>query len=361
MRKSASLGIIHLLLLIISYWSQFSNAQLCPGNGLMDCACNFIEACAWNDRKKAFEHFKGSTPLKRYLPNGLEVFAKDKTKVAEICEPGSIGIFYDCENRIPLAATIVVTAEQYESGYRRVGRFKSSENIDPHFQQNNDDYFKTSQHIPCYKTIGSTPLLTENDWHYELTQNYIQPGTPCIKSVKSPIDRGHLIAAHYGLGPDKNRVEETFVYTNAVPQFAKLNRGQWQRFEGKVILWANENCRRAPIHIIVGSVPSTFANNVKRFFGKPGFSDYFNDGEGYRVNVPAYIWTAACCYSPGSFTKSTFYVADNRPGQRLGVPKKFSELFSHVGDNPSGPAKDIKLFPQWPDCHDDMGNVEIIS
>ena len=363
MIMSRNPGIIYLLL-IISYCNQLANAQFCSGNGLMDCACNFIKACVWNDGKNKFEDFKGSTPadLKRFFPSGLEVFAKDKTKITEICEPGSIGIFYDCENRIPLAATIVVTAEQYESGYTRVGSFKSSKNIDRHFQQNDDDYTEASKRIPCYKTMGSTMLLTEKDWYFASKMHISSPGAPCIAGIdKSPVDRGHLVAAHYGLGPPGNdRIKKTSVFTNAVPQFTKLNRGRWNKFEAKVIKWARENCRRAPVHIIVGSVPSTFAANKKRFFGLPGFSDYFSDSEGYRVNVPAYLWTAACCYSPGSFTKSTFYVAKNQPGGELGKPEKFSELFSFIGDHPSGLAKDIKLFPQWPDCHDDRNLEEII-
>ncbi|CAB3979358.1 endonuclease domain-containing 1 -like [Paramuricea clavata] len=358
-----NLGIIYLLL-IISYCNQFANAQFCSGNGLTGCACNFIKACAWNDGKRNFEVIKGYTPadLKRFLPSGLEVFAKDKTKITEICEPGSIGIFYDCKNRIPLAATIVVTAKQYESGYKRVGSFKGSKNIDPYFQQNDDDYAEASKRIPCYNTQGSTAMFVEKDWFLKLTGQNCLPGTACKAGIaKSPVDRGHLVAAHYGLGPPGNdRIEETSVFTNAVPQFAKPNRGRWNKFEGKVILWARENCRGRPVHIIVGSIPSTFAANKNRFFGLQGFSDYFSDIEGYRVNVPAYLWTAACCYSPGSFTKSTFFIAKNQPGTELGRPKTFNELFSFIGDRPSGPAKNVKLFPQWPDCHDDTNLVEII-
>ena len=337
-----------------------TNAQMCTGNGLKECACNFIKACVWNDFKEKFETFKGSSEasLKPFLPYGLHVLAKNPKKIAMICEPGSIGIFYDCKNRIPIAATIVITPEQYDSIYVRKGTFRLSSKISQVLQQKNNDYKKAAERIPCYKGPGST-LFIETKWYEYLTRVKVHPRKPCVGVPDSPIDKGHLIAAHYGLGHVNNRIRKTFVYTNAVPQFRKLNRGAWQQFEGKLIQWAGDNCNKAPIHIIVGSVPSTFGTNNKRFFGKPGFSEYLSDYEGYRINVPAYLWTAACCYLPGKFTKSTFYLAENAPGMRLGVVKIFSQLFSSIGDYPLGSASDIKLFPKWPDCHDDRNFVKI--
>ena len=338
-----------------------TNAQMCTGNGLKECACNFMKACVWNDSKEKFETFKGSSEanLKPFLPDGLDVLAKNSKKIAMICEPGSIGIFYDCENRIPIAATIVITPAQYHSGYERKGTFRLSSKISQALQQKNKDYEKATERIPCYKGLGSKTLFIETKWYEYLTGGHVtQPRKPCVGVPKSPIDKGHLIAAHYGLGEVNNRVRETFVYTNCVPQFGKLNRGAWQKFEGKVIQWARENCNRAPIHIIVGSVPSTFGTINQRFFGVPGFSEYLSDFEGYRINVPAYLWTAACCYS-GKFTKSTFYLAKNAPGMRLGVAKKFSQLFSSIPDYLLASANDIKLFPGWPDCHNDKNFVEI--
>ena len=367
MIKSSIFGCTYLHLLIISYYGLSINAQSCSGNGILGCACNFIAACTWDNSNKIFKPFKGSSQadLNPFLPRGLEVFAKDKTKITGICESGSIGIIYDCKNRIPLASTIVITAKQYESSFKRRGKFKQSNNLHQYFQQNDDDYTKASKRILCYKTKGSsTSLLIDNMWFVELNLGKrVLPRTPCInvniELLKSPVDRGHLVAAHYGLGPPgHDRISETFVFTNSIPQFVKLNRGAWNKFEGRVILWARDNCKGTPVYIIVGSIPSTFAANEKRFFGSSGFSNYLSDIEGYRVNVPAYVWTAACCYLQGSFTKSTFFVADNKPGINLGKSKKFSELFLSVG-NPSAPVQDILLFPQWPDCHDDKHFVEL--
>ena len=353
------------------FWMHLSCTQIffktnaqdeCTGNGLKECACNFIKACAWNDFKEKFEAFRGSSEasLKPFLPDALHVLAKNPKKIAMICEPGSIGIFYDCENRIPIAATIVITSAQYDSSYTRMGRFRLSSKIPRELQQKKKDYKKATDRIPCYKSLGSTTLFIEPNWYkYVLGKRTLIPRQPCVGVPDSPIDRGHLIAAHYGLGKINNRIRETFVYTNAVPQFSKLNRGAWNQLEGKVIQWARDNCNRAPIHIIVGSVPSTFGTINPRFFGKPGFSDYLSDFDGYRVNVPAYIWTAACCYSPGKFTKSTFYLAKNAPGMHLGMAKEFSKLFFSIPGY-FGSANKIKLFPKWPDCHDDRNFVKIV-
>lgn len=251
--------------------------------------------------------------LNRFLPSGLKVLAKDQRKVAEIWEPGSIGIFYDCENRIPIASTIVLTPDQYWSGYKRQGRFVSSDRIAKCLQQNDNDYDKAKEQIPCYKTRRSSTHFLERKWYQALTLHIPKLYSPCIPALKCPIDRGHLIAALYGLGDSSNnRIAKTFVFTNAVPQFASTNRGMWRKYEGAIIQWARNNCGRAPLHIVVGSALSTFGQNERRFFGKPGFSDYFSDHDGFRVNVPAYIWTAACCYS-SSFTKSTFYSEKNSP------------------------------------------------
>ena len=60
--------------------------------------------------------------------------------------------------------------------------------------------------------------------------------------------------------------------------------------------------------IVVGAIPSTYTNPLDpRFFGKSGFSNFEgkskrtstyaarSGGNEYRVNVPSYMWTAACC------------------------------------------------------------------
>ena len=68
----------------------------CTGNGLDSCACNFIGTSIGNTKTSTSGAFTGRNLV---FPK-VESFAKTK-QVAEICEPGKIGIVYDCVNRVP--------------------------------------------------------------------------------------------------------------------------------------------------------------------------------------------------------------------------------------------------------------------
>ena len=356
-------GIYYLVWCLNIYSIHFSMIQAqCTGNGLLNnCACNFINACKYDTSTNLFDAFRGSrNDLEKFIPN-VKFFAASASQVAEICEPGNIGIIYDCKNLIPLAATLVLTADQYGSLYRRPDlKFKASEQIRGDFQQNADDYKDALQHVPCYETSSKQNFI-EQKWYQALKSK--APSTqPCPLGIaKSPIHRGHLIAGSYGRGaPD--RTEQTFVYTNAVPQFARENSGSWNSFERGLIKWAKNNCMRSPLHIIVGTIPSTYGTNAPRFFGKAGFSDFagpskiFFERSPYRVNVPAFMWTAACCHSASPlFTKSTAFFAPNRPGYRLVTGVKLSGLFFWGLRVPTR----VDLFPRMPSCNDDKNYIQI--
>ena len=107
-----------------------------------------------------------------------------------------------------------------------------------------------------------------------LTGLKTRSGNPCVHNIA--IHRGHLIAAQYK--PTNNKF--TFVFTNSIPQFGTANSGGWNQHEQKMLLWANKNCQSAPIHIIVGVIPSTYGANDFRFVGQAGFSNH--DGPSKR-------------------------------------------------------------------------------
>lgn len=92
----------------------------------------------------------------------------------------------------------------------------------------------------------------------------------------------------------------TFTYTNAVRQFGLFNQGAWKNSEMKFIRWGQNYCavqgaQHVQMFIIVGAIPSTnFGQPKTRYFGKEGFSDYKHTAD-YPVNIPRYMWTAACC------------------------------------------------------------------
>ena len=339
----------------------------CTGNGFIGgCACNFINACKWNASTKTFNAFSGSAKdLKKFIPINVSSFAAPTSQVTEICEPGSIALIYDCGNRIPLAATIVMTADQYEENpyHRPKTTFQKSVQIGDDLQQNDKDYTMPLERIPCYETLNGDYYIEESWFNALNPTSWASYHQKCAGTLKkSAVHRGHMIASSYGRGtPD--RTVQTFIYTNVVPQFGKLNSGSWALFERGLISWAKNNCNNAPLHITVGSIPSTYVGNQQRFFGKAGFSDFMEPSsrkKRYRVNVPAFLWTAACCHSisPSPFTKSTAFYAPNKPGNKLVKGIELSRLFSAVRVR-KNIAEGIDLFPGMPSCNNDSNYIPI--
>ena len=221
--------IVHFILQVNSYLIQFSKINtLCTGNGLMDCACNFIKVCKWDYSTKKFSRLiRTPDELNPFIPSGLEELALYRSQVAQICEPGSIGIFYDCKNRIPIASTIVMTEDAYnEPHYDRGNKdFIPSSLLGTNLQQENRDYYKPLERKPCHESgVGRADSFVVQKWYAAIMGrvSYKWKGLKCSKiNKKSPIHRGHLIATQCIRGI-VYRIKQTFIYTNAVPLFGKL-------------------------------------------------------------------------------------------------------------------------------------------
>ena len=320
----------------------------CTGNGLDSCACNFIGACTWDTKTSTYSAFTAGN-LKTFIPK-VESFAKTN-QVAEICEPGKIGIVYDCVNRVPLASTVVIKRDEYliSPAYLQSRHFRQSDFIGIGYQQQNLDYTKALSRKPCYEASNSK-YFVEHNWWKSITTGGRPYGNPCVHNIA--IHRGHLIAAQYKPKDSKS----TFVFTNAFPQFGTLNSGDWNMHEQKLRLWANKNCQTAPIHIIVGVIPSTYGLNDFRFVGQAGFSNY--DGlskrspadRPYRINMVAFVYTAACCQT-ASFTKNTAFYSPNKPGKKLVMSIKLSDLFRAMKANY------VDLFPGEAKCTNDKNFI----
>lgn len=174
---------------------------------------------------------------------------------------------------------------------RSKAKFHSSTDplLEDEFQQTDWDYVGSSQHKFCYRDQS---IKTELNWHGNLA---------CKSSPGSgPIDRGHMVAAGYARG-DADSVQNTFAYTNMVPQFAVFNRGQWRKAEDSELVkkWGykchtpdGKKTQDAKIYVVVGAVPTTYTSNTK-FFGRDGFSNF--ESARYKIVVPHTMWTAACC------------------------------------------------------------------
>lgn len=177
----------------------------------------------------------------------------------------------------------------------------SKSGLDKYFQQSSKDYEKSSKRKICFKSASGDEIV-DVDWYR--AKNLIFPLNNGVcgggsDDVKVTMHRGHLVASRYDRG-DRRLKKATFVYTNVVPQFGDYNSVTWKIAEGALVVWGQNNCaksgtRNVQMFIVVGVIPSTiFSPSKTRYFGRKGFSNYQNPTD-YRVNVPALMWTAACC------------------------------------------------------------------
>ena len=302
-------------------------------SGISGCECLFLGACDVHGK------LKDKLDLTKHVPLGLEQFGHVNNPLAErnlayLCEGLTVGILYDCNNRIPLYAATVIRGSQFngERGNRPDTSFKLSKSgLHKYFQQSNKDYKKASKRKICYFKRSFGKEVVDVAW-YRAKNSVMPSDNVCIggsSDLKTQVHRGHLVASQYGVG-DQTFKKATFVYTNAVPQFGDYNSAPWRIAEGALMGWFLKNCasngkQNSQMFIIVGVTPSTMLgpSRTPRYFGKEGFSDY-QDDTNYRVNVPAEMWTAACCTfifteDSGQLwqrgVKSTAFWRKNEPGK----------------------------------------------
>ncbi|XP_056369741.1 endonuclease domain-containing 1 protein-like [Oenanthe melanoleuca] len=131
------------------------------------------------------------------------------------------------------------------------------------------------------------------------------------------LDRGHLCPS--GHQPDDDRKSATFTLTNIVPQNRSLNQEAWRIYEESMARKAR-NCDTT--YVITGAVPG----NTQVPTG--------------RVNIPSYIWSAACCLEGKNATRAWGAIAENNKNEvkelNLGrLETKLSQLYG---------GKDVTLF-----------------
>ena len=312
---------------------RVTGRQKCSSSsGISGCECLFLGACDVHGK------LKDNLDLAKHMPSGLEQFGHVNNPLAErnlayLCEGLIVGILYDCNNRIPLYGATVIRGSQFNGkrGNRPKLNFKLSKSgLQKYFQQSNKDYQEAKKRKICYFKRSFKKEVVDVAWYR--AKNSVKPSDDvCIggsSDLKTQVHRGHLVASQYGVG-DQTLKKATFVYTNAVPQFADFNSTPWRIAEGALVTWFSNNCvsngeQNAQMFIIVGVMPSTMlgTSRTPRYFGKKGFSDY-QDDTNYRVNVPAAMWTAACCtfmftadrgQSWQRGVKSTAFWRENEPG-----------------------------------------------
>jgi len=123
------------------------------------------------------------------------------------------------------------------------------------------------------------------------------------------VDRGHLNPS--GMNSNNvNRMTASLTYTNIVPQFSDLNQKAWRLAEIAIRdQFVGTKCDPKSTYLLTGTVPSEMylgydAHDVdteKDKMPKNTYPDICREGNifcntKYKVNIPAYMWTAGACY-----------------------------------------------------------------
>ncbi|XP_038010021.1 endonuclease domain-containing 1 protein-like [Motacilla alba alba] len=124
------------------------------------------------------------------------------------------------------------------------------------------------------------------------------------------LNHGHLCPSGHQDGIDSKTA--TFTLTNIVPQGSSLNGGQWNVYESTTMPKMSKSCTNT--YVITGAVP--------------GNTDISNG----TVNVPSYIWSAACCEVSKKKKKAWGAIAENHENKvevlSLGkLEKRLTELY----------------------------------
>ncbi|NXS94432.1 ENDD1 protein, partial [Jacana jacana] len=136
------------------------------------------------------------------------------------------------------------------------------------------------------------------------------------------LNRGHLNPRCHQ--PNSNSIMATFTLTNIIPQNEKLNGGAWNNYEVTTMGSMSQGCRTT--YVVVGAVPG---------------NNFIASG---RVNIPSYIWSAACCQISNTQRKSWAVIAvnANNPVQNITLRDLENRLTQYYGKG------QVSLF--HPDC-----------
>lgn len=227
--------------------------------------------------------FDGSNPMfyyNQWRPNinpNLQELCQDGAK-----ETGSRATFatlYDTNLRSPMFSAYVL--ENYDSSPRRSNNWFKERNLDNDKQAVPNDY------------IGLSSL---------------------------GLDRGHLAPFSYF------RRNPTFSnsLTNVVPQYSGFNRGKWCNVEQTSKNKMKESCGEEgdKAYFITGVIPGR--TSTAEAMGKKG---KLKD-----INIPSYLYTAACCRKNKGKHFSFGYLAENSQNRPRNVlnPKPLAQLANEI-------------------------------
>ncbi|XP_048357445.1 endonuclease domain-containing 1 protein-like [Sphaerodactylus townsendi] len=126
---------------------------------------------------------------------------------------------------------------------------------------------------------------------FRSTQAELMKSQAVSQDYKNLVDynRGHMNPNSHQ--PDLDAKKSTFTLTNIVPQYIKLNGGTWNQYEQYTMSSNTQGCKET--FAIVGAVPG---------------NNYIANR---RVNIPSYVWSAACCFIDNNHLRSWAVIASN--------------------------------------------------
>ncbi|XP_064788916.1 endonuclease domain-containing 1 protein-like [Oncorhynchus masou masou] len=201
---------------------------------------------------------EGTTPnLPGILVGGT---VQNQSRYKPICQKYNnmyrFATLYDTTNKIPVFSAYTFTGKV-------VGRPKS-----PGLESIDVEEMKTQHGAKLINNSRDIRVI-----HQAVDADYNATVTNMI------LERGHLFPCSHT--PDDDTMASTFTLTNVVPQERGFNRGRWCRVEQNVKKTLLEKCKdnKTKAYVVTGAVPSN------------------NNTLNNRVNIPALLWTAFCCYN----------------------------------------------------------------
>lgn len=151
-------------------------------------------------------------------------------------------------------------------------------------------------------------------------------------------------------------MKASFTYTNLVPQFSDLNQEAWRLAEITIRdQFVGKECDPKSTYLLTGTVPSemylgygeAYVDMRKDKIPKNQYPSLCKKGAvscdtNYRVNIPAYIWTAGACHDLKTGNCKTFSLLAKNDGHENSVGfYKLDTLEKFLG------AKSLTLSTCW--------------
>ena len=142
----------------------------------------------------------------------------------------------------------------------------------------------------------------------------------------------------------------TFRYTNAVPQYAAFNNGDWKTYEGLVKVFAEHTCN-GELYLLTGTseavlTPTGAVQQNLRFFPQNNPNTMSN------IAIPNSMWTAGCCIIPGKGASGGFAAIGNNVQMNPEMHQVDVQDLEEILAIGTGAA--IKLFPGDKICSDSL-------